>query len=114
MEIATEILEMQGVKITQARDGKQAVDIFRNSAEGYFDAILMDVQMPIMDGYEATKYIRSLHRRDAKEIIILAVTANAFADDIIMAEKSGMNEHISKPIDFKELQKALTKFMKKG
>lgn len=114
MEIATEILEMQGVKITQAFDGKQAVDIFRNSVEGYFDAILMDVQMPIMDGYEATSCIRKLPRRDARSVVILAVTANAFADDIIQAEKAGMNEHISKPIDFKELQKALTKFMKKG
>lgn len=114
MEIATEILEMQGVKITQAFDGKQAVDIFRNSVEGYFDAILMDVQMPIMDGYEATSCIRKLPRRDARSVVILVVTANAFADDIIQAEKAGMNEHISKPIDFKELQKALTKFMKKG
>ena len=114
MEIATEILEMQGVKITQAFDGKQAVDIFRNSVEGYFDAILMDVQMPVMDGYEATSCIRKLPRRDARSVVILAVTANAFADDIIQAEKAGMNEHISKPIDFKELQKALTKFMKKG
>lgn len=114
MEIATEILEMQGVKITQAFDGKQAVDIFRNSVEGYFDAILMDVQMPVMDGYEATACIRKLPRRDARSVVILAVTANAFADDIIQAEKAGMNEHISKPIDFKELQKALTKFMKKG
>lgn len=114
MEIATEILEMQDVKIIQAVDGKQAVEIFKNSTEGYFDAILMDIQMPIMDGYEATRTIRKLPRRDAKEIIILAVTANAFADDIIMAEKAGMNEHISKPIDFKELQKVLTKFMKKG
>ena len=114
MEIATEILEMQGVKITQAFDGKQAVDIFRNSVEGYFDAILMDVQMPVMDGYEATSCIRRLPRRDARSVGILAVTANAFADDIIQAEKAGMNEHISKPIDFKELQKALTKFMKKG
>lgn len=114
MEIATEILEMQGVKITQAFDGKQAVDIFRNSVEGYFDAILMDVQMPVMDGYEATSCIRRLPRRDARSVVILAVTANAFADDIIQAEKAGMNEHISKPIDFKELQKALTKFMKKG
>ena len=114
MEIATEILEMQNVKITQAFDGQQAVEIFRNSAVGYFDAILMDIQMPIMDGYEATKNIRKLPRRDAKEVAIIAVTANAFADDIIMAEKAGMNEHISKPIDFKELQKALTKFMKEG
>ncbi len=114
MEVATEILEMQGVKITQAFDGKQAVDIFRNSVEGYFDAILMDVQMPVMDGYEATSCIRKLPRRDARSVVILAVTANAFADDIIQAEKAGMNEHISKPIDFKELQKALTKFMKKG
>lgn len=114
MEIATEILEMQGVKITQAFDGKQAVDIFKNSVEGYFDAILMDVQMPVMDGYEATSCIRKLPRRDARSVVILAVTANAFADDIIQAEKAGMNEHISKPIDFKELQKALTKFMKKG
>lgn len=111
MEISTEILEMQGVKITQARDGKQAVDIFENSVEGCFDAILMDVQMPIMDGYEATKTIRNLPRKDAKNVIILAVTANAFAEDIIEAEKAGMNDHISKPIDFKELQKVLTKFI---
>lgn len=114
MEIATEILEMQGVKITKAFDGKQAVEIFTQSEEGYFDAILMDVQMPIMNGYEATTCIRHLPRKDAKSVVILAVTANAFADDIIEAEKAGMNEHISKPINFPELQKALAKFMKKG
>lgn len=111
MEISTEILEMQGVKITQARDGMQAVDIFKNSVEGCFDAILMDIQMPIMDGYEATRTIRSLPRKDAKDVVILAVTANAFAEDIIEAEKAGMNDYISKPIDFKELQKVLTKFI---
>ena len=114
MEIATEILEMKGVKITKAFDGQQAVEIFKQSEEGYFDAILMDVQMPIMNGYEATACIRKLPRRDAKSVVILAVTANAFADDIVEAERAGMNEHIAKPIDFKELQKALTKFMKKG
>lgn len=111
MEISTEILQMQGVKITQARDGLQAVDIFRNSVEGSFDAILMDIQMPIMDGYEATRTIRKLPRKDAKNVIILAVTANAFAEDIIEAEKAGMDDYVSKPIDFKELQKVLNKFI---
>ena len=111
MEITTEVLEMQGVIVIGAMNGKEAVDIFKASKEGEFDAILMDMQMPVMDGCEATKEIRKLPRRDAKIIPILAVTANTFAEDIVNTQKAGMNDHIAKPIDFKELQKVLGQYL---
>ena len=113
MEISTEVLEMQGVIVTKAMNGQEAVDIFTKSKEGEFDAILMDMQMPILDGCEATRKIRKLPRRDAKIIPILAVTANTFAEDIINTQKAGMNDHIAKPIDFTELQKVLAKYLNK-
>lgn len=113
MEISTEILEMQGVIITKATNGQEAVDKFKQSPEGSFDAILMDMQMPILNGCEATKEIRRLPRKDAKIIPIIAVTANTFAEDIVNTQKAGMNDHIAKPIDFKELQKVLAQYLKR-
>ena len=111
MEIATEILEMHDMKVTQAWNGREAVDCFRQSPEGYFDVILMDMQMPEMDGCEAASTIRAMNRADARTIPILAVTANAFAEDIAATTKAGMNAHISKPIDFSVLYQTLAELL---
>ena len=89
--------------MTKTWDGQEAVELFRNSEPGEFDVILMDIMMPVMNGYEATKMIRSLDREDAKKIPIIAMTANAFTEDRIKAKEAGMDEHISKPIDMKLL-----------
>lgn len=100
MEIATEILSMHGVQVVQAWDGQQAVDIFSASQPHEFDAILMDMQMPNMNGCQAAQTIRMLDRADAATIPIIAVTANAFPEDIAKTQAAGMNAHIVKPIDF--------------
>ena len=113
MEIATEVLSMNGIEVTQAWNGKEALDIFTASEPFAFDAILMDMQMPEMDGCEASKRIRKLARPDAKTVPIIAVTANAFAEDIAATAQAGMNAHISKPIDFKNLCKELSKLLQK-
>lgn len=112
MELATELLSMHGIEITQAWNGKEAVDIFCTSEEYSFDAVLMDMQMPVMNGCEAAKLIRTSGRADAQSIPIIAVTANAFAEDIAATAEAGMNAHISKPIDFKVLCSTLEKFVK--
>lgn len=103
IEIATEILELNGMKVVCANNGKEAIDIFQSSAPFAFDIILMDMQMPIMDGYQATQQIRQLDKPDADTIPIIALTANAFSEDITKALRSGMNAHVSKPIDIKVL-----------
>lgn len=103
IEIATQLLEMNGAKIFTVKDGKEAVDEFSKSECGYYDAILMDIQMPVMDGYQAAKIIRALDRNDAAGIPIIAVTANAFSEDVSLALEAGMNAHISKPLDIKQL-----------
>ena len=111
MEIATEILSMHEVQVVQAWDGQQAVNIFSASQLHEFDAILMDMQMPNMDGCQAAHTIRMLHRADAATIPIIAVTANAFPEDIAKTQAAGMNAHIVKPIDFTilcQLLQALT------
>lgn len=100
MEIATEILSMNGVQVVQAWDGQQAVEIFSASQPHEFDAILMDMQMPNMNGCQAAQAIRTLERADAATIPIIAVTANAFPEDIAKTQAAGMNAHIVKPIDF--------------
>ena len=100
MEIATEILSMNGVQVVQAWDGQQAVEIFSASQPHEFDAILMDMQMPNMNGCQAAQAIRTLERADATTIPIIAVTANAFPEDIAKTQAAGMNAHIVKPIDF--------------
>ena len=99
MEVAKFMLENAGIEVTEAFDGKEAVDIFASSEEHQFDLILMDIMMPVMDGLTATRTIRAMERSDAKEIPIFAMTANAFADDIEESRKAGMNEHLSKPLD---------------
>lgn len=113
MELATEILEMCGAEVTQARNGKEALECFRASPPGFFDAILMDMQMPVMDGCEAATAIRSLDREDAGKIPIIAVTANTFAEDISRTVKAGMDAHIAKPIDVQILMSTLTKVLHK-
>ena len=109
-EIAREFLTLAGVTIEEAQNGKEAVEMVEKSGENYYDLIFMDIQMPLMNGYEAAKAIRALHRRDA-DLPIIAMTANAFSDDIRMAKEAGMNEHISKPIDIKKLFKAMEEFL---
>ena len=113
MEIATEILSMHGVQVTQAWNGAEAVLLFRESLPFSFDAILMDMQMPEMDGCEAARNIRAMNRPDAQVIPIIAVTANAFAEDIAMTTEAGMNAHISKPIDFEVLCRTLEEWIGK-
>ena len=99
MEIAEFLLQNEGAEVTKAWNGQEIVELFRKSESGEFDVILMDIMMPVMNGYEATKMIRSLDREDAKEIPIIAMTANAFTEDRIRAKEAGMDEHISKPVD---------------
>ena len=96
-----------------ACDGAEAVRKVAASEEGYYSLILMDVQMPVMSGYEATKAIRKLERRDAGTIPIVAMTANAFEDDRQEALRAGMNAHFSKPIDVKELEMLLSRYLER-
>ncbi|MDO4271301.1 MAG: response regulator [Eubacteriales bacterium] len=102
-EIAVTLLEMNGAAVETADDGRQAVDRFLETAPGYFDAILMDIQMPVMDGCEASRHIRASGRKDAARIPIIATTANAFTEDVSAALSAGMNAHISKPLDISQL-----------
>ena len=112
-EIAQTLLEDAGAKVTVADNGKEAVDLFEEQAEYTFDLILMDVMMPVMDGYEATRKIRSLAKKDSRTIPIIAMTANAFAEDVENAKKAGMNEHLAKPLDMKKLLATIGKYWKK-
>ena len=110
-EINCEIMEFMlkeaGAKVVTANDGKSAVDAFKASASGMFDCILMDLMMPVMSGYEATRMIRSLDRADAKAVPIIALSANAFEEDVAMAKDAGMNEHLAKPIDINKMFKVM-------
>jgi CheY-like chemotaxis protein len=99
MEIAKEILEEEGVYITEAADGQMAVNLFTASEPGSYDAILMDIMMPVMNGYDATKAIRASKHPEAETIPIIAMTANAYREDVEMAKEAGMNAHVAKPID---------------
>ena len=107
MEIAEFVLQNEGADVTKAWNGQEAVELFEKSRPGEFDVILMDIMMPVMNGYEATKRIRSLDREDAKTIPIIAMTANAFTEDRIRAKEAGMDEHIAKPVDAKLLVKVI-------
>ena len=111
MEIAEFVLQNEGADVTKAWNGQEAVELFRNSKPGEFNVILMDIMMPVVNGYEATKMIRSLDREDAKKIPIIAMTANAFTEDRIRAKKAGMDEHIAKPVDVELLIKVIHKFV---
>ena len=112
MEIAEFVLQNEGTDVTKAWNGQEAVELFRNSKPGEFNVILMDIMMPVVNGYEATKMIRSLDREDAKEIPIIAMTANAFTEDRIKAKAAGMDEHIAKPVDVELLIKVIHKLVK--
>ena len=112
MEIAEFVLQNEGAVVTKAWNGQKAVDIFRKSRPGEFDVILMDIMMPVMNGYEAAKMIRSLDREDAKVIPIIAMTANAFTEDKMRAKEAGMDEHIAKPVDGKLLVKVINELVK--
>ena len=112
MEIAEFVLQNEGAGVTKAWDGQEAVELFRNSEPGEFDVILMDIMMPVMNGYETTKMIRSLDREDAKAIPIIAMTANAFTEDRIRAKEAGMDEHVAKPVDVELLIKVIHKLVK--
>ena len=112
MEIAEFVLRNEGTVVTKAWNGQEAVDIFGKSSPGEFDVILMDIMMPVMNGYEAAKMIRSLDREDAKVIPIIAMTANAFIEDRMRAKEAGMDEHIAKPVDRKLLVKVINELVK--
>ena len=112
MEIAEFLLQNEGAEVTKAWNGQEIVELFRKSESGEFDVILMDIMMPIINGYEAAKRIRSLDREDAKKIPIIAMTANAFTEDRIRAKEAGMDEHVAKPIDVKLLIKVIHKLVK--
>ena len=113
MEISDFIVTEKGAVVTKAWNGEEAVETFASAPEGSFDVILMDVMMPVMDGCEAAKEIRSLPRKDAKEIPIIAMTANAFTEDKIRTQEAGMNEHLSKPLDPNLVVKTIAKFLGK-
>lgn len=113
-EIAQALLESEGIVVTRAADGNKAVDLYVGRPAGSFDAILMDIMMPGMDGYEATRAIRLSEKADAADIPIIALTANAFAEDAKAAHDAGMNAHLSKPIDFNKLKNMLARIKKNG
>ena len=112
-EINCEILEFMlkeaGAKVVTANDGKAAVDAFAASPPGTFDCVLMDLMMPVMSGYEATRVIRGLDRPDAETVPIIAVSANAFEEDVAMAKDAGISEHLAKPVDMKKMFKVMNR-----
>ncbi len=110
-EVLTDLLEMEEITSEWARNGKLAVEMFAQSETGRFDAILMDMRMPVMDGISATKEIRKLERPDAAEIPIIALTANAFEEDVKQCLQAGMNAHLSKPVDIDQLKKCLGRLL---
>ena len=113
-EIAVVLLEEKGMVVTRTVDGKSALTQFCNTAPGTFDLILMDIMMPEMNGYESTKAIRNLpDRPDGKKIPIIAMTANAFAEDVQAALNAGMNDHVAKPVDMEILISVITKYIER-
>ncbi len=111
-EIARDFLEMTGLEVDWAKDGSEAVRMFEASPDGYYAMILSDIRMPVMDGYEATKTIRAMDRAYAKDIPIVAMSANAFTEDVMSSKKAGMNDHIAKPIDIEALAQVLSKYVR--
>ncbi len=112
MEIAKFMLEEAGASVIEAWNGQEAVDRFAESGQNEIDAVLLDIMMPVIDGYEAARQIRAIERPDAKTIPIIAMTANAFAEDKVAALKAGMNEHITKPIDSEKVVRTISKLIK--
>ena len=113
-EIACELLVGLGAQVTAAVNGAEAVRLFAESAPYEYDVILMDMQMPELDGCGAASAIRALHRADAASILIIAVTANAFAEDVERTRRAGMNDHVPKPLDFAQLSRVMQKWQKRG
>ena len=111
--VAVELLNAMGADVDVAANGREAVDMFASHEENYYDFILMDVQMPVMDGRKATRIIRSMDRPDAEKILIFALSADAFVEDERLSAESGMNGHFSKPVNFNELEKKIGKFLHK-
>lgn len=112
MEITVELLGMIGIQVEQAFDGQQAVDILQEKPPHYYDLIFMDIRMPVMNGYEATRKIRGLEREDLQNIPIVAMSADAFSDDIQRAKEAGMNDHVAKPVELPKLAAALQRWIK--
>lgn len=110
-EIALELLSMTNASVDTAENGQQAVEAYESAGEGYYDLILMDIQMPVMDGYAATHAIRSSKRSDSASIRIIAMTANTFAEDVARARDAGMDGHLAKPIDIPHLMQMLRQFV---
>ena len=113
-EIEQEILSMSGIQITVAEDGQQAVDRFKESEPFYYDIILMDIQMPVMNGLEAARAIRGMDREDAQAIPIVAMTANAFVEDVKNSLDAGMNAHLPKPLDIEHVFSTMGMFLERG
>ena len=113
-EIMMMILSMQGMEVDHALNGEDAVRIFRDQAAGYYDAVLMDMRMPVMDGLEATRAIRALDRGDAKTVPIIALTANAFEEDVQRSMQAGLNAHLSKPVEPETLFETLETLIRRG
>ena len=111
-EIEAELLEDRGAKCTRAENGQRCVELFRDAPAGTFDAILMDMQMPVMDGPNAARAIRALDRPDAKTIPIIALTANAYREDVDVCVAAGMNAHLAKPLSVDKVVAALRKYQK--
>ena len=111
MEIVTELLKMRGAEVTYAGDGRRALEAFQSSEPYFFDAILMDMQMPEMDGCQSARAIRALDRPDAGTVPIIALTANAFAEDITRTAQAGMDAHLAKPINIEQLCATLAGLM---
>lgn len=110
-EIAVELLGSRGAIVEWTENGKEAVDRFVSRQEGYYDAILMDIQMPVMNGYEAAQAIRASDHPQAASIPIIAMTANAYVEDVKAAKDAGMNGHVAKPIDIDQISRALSEAM---
>ena len=108
-EIVEYILREAGADVVTANDGKAAVDVFTASKPGMFDCVLMDLMMPVMSGYEATRVIRSLKRPDAKTVPIIALSANAFEEDVALSKDAGMNEHLAKPVDIHKMFQVMSR-----
>ena len=113
-EIAMEIFKMSGIETDWAQNGAEAVKMVRESAENYYDMVFMDIQMPVMDGYKAAEEIRCLRRKDVEKLPIVAMTANAFTEDVNRAKKAGMDDHIAKPIDFVQLGGIMKRYLKEN
>ena len=113
-EIVEYILGEAGAQVVTAHDGKAAVDAFCSSSPGAFDCILMDLMMPVMSGYEAARVIRGLDRPDARTVPIIALSANAFEEDITLAKDAGMDEHLAKPVDMRKMLQTMSRLRRRA